>query len=433
MKANTNCEGAHGGQKDVAQMATGQRAARHAGMAGTADRVSTWAKHRESPSGLARILTRFSARAHARVFVHVIAGALHGTAGALACGAILLASPVVHADDENPETLIRQGVQLRKKGQNEKAHGYFQRAYELGHTSRAAAQLGLCDVTLGQWQEANVLLTEALSSTDPWVEANRAAVEKGRTLARGHLGSVSLSHLPEGSSASVGNQPAANVSEGAVLWAPPGGASVRIQAEGYKVFEQEIAFEVGKTAELRAELQALPKAPPVVARKVVPADAHGNSPASHGDPGTHGPGSQNGPEKNGPQQNLPPRPSPEDEHTRQAVRLGSYIAGGLGVAALGTGAVLWRTGVRRADAIEAAGPMGTDRAYDPANGNYQTLEQTGVGLMIGGGAVLVSGVVAFLLTSPDESEKEKSTRNSAVSLSFASSAQAWHMGLSGAF
>src|SRR5688500_10991836 len=52
------------------------------------------------------------------------------------------------------EELIRQGVALRRSGQDQAALPLFQKAHEIGHTPRTAAQLGLVEMALGYVLEA---------------------------------------------------------------------------------------------------------------------------------------------------------------------------------------------------------------------------------------------------------------------------------------
>jgi len=71
---------------------------------------------------------------------------------------------------DNAEILIRKGVELRRRGRDSDASALFRQAYELSHTPRAAAQLGLCEQALGQWLEAEGHLSEALlAESDPWI------------------------------------------------------------------------------------------------------------------------------------------------------------------------------------------------------------------------------------------------------------------------
>lgn len=63
------------------------------------------------------------------------------------------------------EIFIRKGVELRRKGRNQEALAEFQKAFfEVAHTPRAAAQLGLCEQSLGNWLRAHLHLSDALTS-----------------------------------------------------------------------------------------------------------------------------------------------------------------------------------------------------------------------------------------------------------------------------
>src|SRR5262249_947064 len=112
-----------------------------------------------------------------------------------------------HAQEE-PEALIRQGVEMRRKGDDLKAHGYFQRAYDLARTPRGAAQLGLADLAIADSLAAEQHLSEALRSTDPWVAHNRTLLETSRDKARKTLGAVTVRGAPDKTTVEVANHPA---------------------------------------------------------------------------------------------------------------------------------------------------------------------------------------------------------------------------------
>ena len=103
---------------------------------------------------------------------------------------VALAALPRSASAQDAEGLIREGVQLRRRGEDAKAHGYFQRAYDVAPTPRTAAQLGLSDLALGKWLDAEIHLTESLSTPDPWVDGNRATIDKSRAKARAQLGRI---------------------------------------------------------------------------------------------------------------------------------------------------------------------------------------------------------------------------------------------------
>ena len=99
----------------------------------------------------------------------------------VAAAAGVLGAPARSARaEEEPEALIRQGVEMRRQGDDLKAHGYFQRAYDIARTPRSAAQLGLADLAIHDNLAAEQHLSEALASSDPWVRQNRPVLEKSR-------------------------------------------------------------------------------------------------------------------------------------------------------------------------------------------------------------------------------------------------------------
>src|SRR4051794_34146109 len=60
------------------------------------------------------------------------------------------------------EDLNSKGVALRLAGNNKAALEPFQKAYDLTHSPRATAQLGLVYQSLGRWELAEPLVAKAL-------------------------------------------------------------------------------------------------------------------------------------------------------------------------------------------------------------------------------------------------------------------------------
>lgn len=97
------------------------------------------------------------------------------------------------------EALIHDGVQLRQDGHDARALPLFQQAFELERGPRTVGQLGLCELALGYWLDAEAHLGEALASAShPWIEKNRATLEGAREKARENLGEVALAGGPAG-------------------------------------------------------------------------------------------------------------------------------------------------------------------------------------------------------------------------------------------
>src|SRR5947208_347598 len=65
--------------------------------------------------------------------------------------AVVLLRPAtaIAADAGDAEALIREGVALRRAGSDVRALPLFQKAHEIAHTPRTAAQLGLVEFALG--------------------------------------------------------------------------------------------------------------------------------------------------------------------------------------------------------------------------------------------------------------------------------------------
>lgn len=108
---------------------------------------------------------------------------------------IALASPALAqptASDQS-ETLIREGLELRKQSQEQAALPYFQKAYALTHAPRAAAQLGFAEQALGLWVEADAHLAEARAAqNDAWIDEHRALLDESATFVAGHLGRLEV-------------------------------------------------------------------------------------------------------------------------------------------------------------------------------------------------------------------------------------------------
>jgi hypothetical protein len=275
--------------------------------------------------------------------------------------------------DEEPETLIRQGVEMRRRGDNVRAHGYFKRAYDIAHTARSAAQLGLVEQALQYFADAEQHLTEALSNSDAWVEQNRQILEESRRVVRTHLGTVDVRGAPAGTKVEPAGRAAAPLPDDHLVWLAPGSTDLTFSASGYEPTTEHVTVTVGKSARLRLTLVAKALPPPPKARPteggsdrvVVTADGGGGAEA-------------------------PGRPAGS-----RALRITGLVTAGTGVALAATGVVLYSQGSSKLAAINRDASAGTP--YNEANGNYQTLGNAGIALMIGGGVAVAAGAILYLV------------------------------------
>jgi len=162
---------------------------------------------------------------------------------------------------EDPEGLIRQGVALRKLGENAKAQGYFQRAYDIARTPRSAAQLGLVEFALTQWGPAEIHLNEALGAVnDAWVQTNQNVLQTSLTEVRTHLGRLRVNGSPAGAHIRAGSIDRGTLPLPNVIYAPAGPLTVEAEAAGFQSARQTMTLATGEEKTLVINLVPLNRA-----------------------------------------------------------------------------------------------------------------------------------------------------------------------------
>ena len=103
----------------------------------------------------------------------------------------LLAPRSARADES--DDLIKRGIESRRKQDDAAGLRFFEKAYELGHSPRALAQMGLAEQALGKWVPASEHLREALAiHGNPWIEKNRAILDESVTRIADHVGFIEI-------------------------------------------------------------------------------------------------------------------------------------------------------------------------------------------------------------------------------------------------
>jgi hypothetical protein len=310
--------------------------------------------------------------------------------GALGVAWLLAAAPVRAADVEDPEALIQQANELRRKGDNARAYGYLKRAYEIAHTARSAAQLGLVEHALGRWADAEVHLGEALATSDPWVAENRPRLESSRSVVRSKLGRVEVAGAPAGATVSVGNDPAIKLPPDRILYLAAGERTLRVEAPDVSPVTKTVTVAVGETATVTVEM----------ARKEIAASPGAGA-------GTAAAGEASG--GAGPAAESAAPPATREATSGRGLRIaGLGIAGGglaLGVA----GFFVRGAATTKLDAIANDARNGVP--YNESNGNWQDLERAGVAMLATGGAMVVAGTILYLVN-------RTSSESSSVALAY---------------
>lgn len=311
-----------------------------------------------------------------------------------------LASPAAGAED--PEALIREGVELRRQGKDARAEGYFRRAYQLASTPRTAAQLGLVELALGEFLEAETRLTEALSTRDAWVAEHRKVLQESRANARKKLLRVELTAAPTGVTYAVDAAEPRAVAPDGVLWltpdvpttlriAAPGRAPVVLHVEGRAGEARSIALDLPTQGPPTTGSAAKPPPPavePPVATGVglpEPPPAHQPEPATtsgHPSPTSGAPSQMNG------------------------LRIGGVALAATGVAAGIVGGIFYVQGNSKLDDYRKAVNSNGQIPWNPDDENWSATRTKGVVLLAAGGVAILGGAALFLLGAPKAAEGE---------------------------
>jgi hypothetical protein len=178
------------------------------------------------------------------------------TAFAVACG---IAKAAVAAEPAEVEDLIRKGVELRRDHKDQLALPLFKKAYELAHTPRTAAQLGLVEMSLGYTLEAERHLVEGLAAPrDVWIRRNKAVLDGALSRVRAAIGEVVIEGHPADAEVwlngkQVGALPLANP-----IRVPEGSVTIELRAPGHVTLARTIKVIGGGTERVTMELPVVP-------------------------------------------------------------------------------------------------------------------------------------------------------------------------------
>ncbi|HVT10365.1 MAG TPA: hypothetical protein VHO67_23050 [Polyangia bacterium] len=323
-----------------------------------------------------------------------------GPVGAAALAAVLAAVTTFQAaparaaaDSEQAEALIREGVRLRGQDQTARALPLFQKAYEISRTPRTAGQLGLCEMELGAYADAERHLGEALASPEhPWIAKNKQALKRQLEAARANVGELVLTVSPAGADVLLNGKPV----DAAQLTGPipldRGQVVVEVRAAGFETARDTLTITPGKRE--RRTFALVPAPPARVA--ATPADT--GVPAA----GTAAPGADTGRDA-----------ARERSGAAGGERLAAWITGGVAVAALALGtAEAFNAASKRDDFNNHTGTTGgvtyqdcgtakLSDACKPLKDAYDQAHTLSIVGFAAAGALAVTSAVLFVLSSPD--------------------------------
>jgi hypothetical protein len=303
--------------------------------------------------------------------------------GVLVVGAMAPGTAVAE-QIEDPEALIRQGIDLRRKGENLRAVGYFMRAYRLAKTPRSAAQLGLVEMAVEQWPESNRYLTEALESDDPWIAKQRPVLEQSREKVRTHLGVAVVSGVPDGTTVRVGSAGAESLPVDRKVWLGPGEVTL-VFASGDRAVEKRISVVAGQRTLLTVVLTVAPQpassAPPPSPERDAAGAVRVETQLARVPTDTSA---------------MPPPTERSTGRTGLSSRMttAGIVTGSVGGAAVIGGLVCRLISVKKYDAIIHATK---DNRWDDSDLDYLTYDRVGTALILGGGVAVAAGATLFVL------------------------------------
>jgi hypothetical protein len=160
------------------------------------------------------------------------------------------------AEPAEVESLIREALDLRRDGRDGRAFPLLQRAHALGSTPRTAAQLGLVEINLGYWLEAERHLASSLAAgRDPWVEQNRGVLEQNLARARAAIGEIAVAGMPAGAEVWVNGKKAGHLPLASPVRAGEGPATVELRAPGHVTAHASLDVVGGVQKQLSINLQ----------------------------------------------------------------------------------------------------------------------------------------------------------------------------------
>jgi hypothetical protein len=269
------------------------------------------------------------------------------------------------AYDPEEEALIRRGIELRKALDDEAARAAFQKAYDLTHSPRAAAQLGLAEFALGRWEDADAHVGEAMRAPkDPFIAKHRGQLEGSLVTIKSHLARVDVVGEPVGAEVFVNGRAAGQLPLSGPITVSAGQVDVELRAPGFKRASRTVALLAGQYQRMVMRLERPSSAPGgdsgaraesgggTVTRPTTGSDNARSSPATDADPAQG--------------------PEPTGDRAHSAHTVAKWTALGLAGAGLATGiasSLVYRNGVQTFQGLHNGGCYDSGGLAVDADGN----------------------------------------------------------------
>jgi hypothetical protein len=192
-------------------------------------------------------------------------------ATAILIGSLALSSVAVAGAQEEADELAKQGIELRRRGDDPRALPLFERAHKIAPTPRSAIQLGTVEQALGRWADAEEHLAQGLRTPgDPWIKKNRAVIDESLRTVKTHIGSLEVTGAPSGAEVLVNGRKVGQLPLPAAIRVSAGDVDVELNAPGHLRGFRTVKVTAGdyQTVVLRLQPLEQPAPAPAVAAPV---------------------------------------------------------------------------------------------------------------------------------------------------------------------
>ena len=156
------------------------------------------------------------------------------------------------------EKLVREGLELRRLGNDDAALSKFQSAFALEPTPKHTAQLGLCEQALGRWTDAERHLSEAISTrNDAWVSKHLATLRESLEAAKANVGRLEFVGGPPGASLTVNGAAAGTLPLEQPVKANAGQVYLEVTASGFSPWSNSLLLAGGHFQRVVVKMTAL--------------------------------------------------------------------------------------------------------------------------------------------------------------------------------
>jgi tetratricopeptide (TPR) repeat protein len=164
----------------------------------------------------------------------------------------------------SPEALVDQGIELRKRGDDRLALAAFERAWQLGGSGQALAQLALAEQALGRWLDAYEHLEAALLyAEDAWILGHRQTLEGALKEITSRLGALEITCNLDGAEVRLDGRLLGRTPLRGAVRVVAGESVIRMSAQGYFDVARQVQVDAGGLA--RLDVTLTPSVPVAVA------------------------------------------------------------------------------------------------------------------------------------------------------------------------